>query len=210
MRSRFLHVDCFKHHHPSIFEGLKVITCLLTRSESLNDSPVPGKTLVNESFKQLSIDASMNQASQNTSLAPGPSSPLSDMLPIHLQRLLHASPPCATCYHLTHDPHHRSDGIPARFLHKLGMEMHAKRYPAGIKHKTVLVVKCEGIPASIIKHWSRRLGQWSEGWYAWKGGETWEDTPSIRRIAAIETDPTRQCSRPSVFKSSETQRGKPR
>lgn len=196
-----------------------MIIFLLTKSERMDDSLVTGRMLANESSEEPTIDASMDQVSQNISLPPRPSSPLPDMLPDHLRNLLHAwyeehgisaVPPCATCYGLNQDPYHRADGIPARFLHKLGMEMLAKRYPAGVKNKTVLVVKRRGIPASIVKHWWSCPGQWSEGWYLWNGGESWEDTPSIRRIAAVQTDIKLQGSRLTDLVSSETQRSKSR
>jgi hypothetical protein len=81
---------------------------------------------------------------QKSGSAPRPPSPLPELLPDSLRRLLHAwykehgisaVPPCANAYSLRNDPCQRSDGPPAVFMHKDGQEIYTKRYPAGVRDK---------------------------------------------------------------------------
>jgi hypothetical protein len=96
------------------------------------------------------------------------------------------------------------------YLDKNGKEIRARWSSAGIKDKTVLVVECRGVPASIIKHWFGRPGEWSEGWYVWKGGEIWEDMPSVRKLAVFDSNDLLQYSIPSDSGPSEPRQGEPR
>jgi hypothetical protein len=141
---------------------------------------------------QMSNDTkNVIQPFQKDTSASRPISPLPKELPQNLQRLLNtwydehgslAVPPCANSYRVNHDPCQRSGALSAAFQCRHGDRMLAKRYPAGIKDKTVLVVKCKDFPPSIIKHWNHHLRQFTDGWYIWFGGELWEETPSVKRV----------------------------
>lgn len=147
--------------------------------------------------------------SQENPPVPRPSSLLPDHLPEHLKGLLNSwcdehdvsePPPCTNSYSLKIPPCKTTDGIPTQFLYKDGRPMEAKRYCAGLKGRTVLVVKCPGFPASIISYWKARRGQWPDGWFVWNGGNFWEESPSVRK--AVPADRINLSSVPSSITGS--------
>lgn len=138
-----------------------------------------------------------NEGLRDDPLDPRPSSPFPTNLPDHLQRLLDewceangilTAPPCASSHSLSHDPYRMRDGLRGIYLHRNGNTMDAKRYAIHIEGKSVLVVKCKGVPPSIISHWQSRAGKWTDGWYRWIGGHFWEDVPFVRKIPANGTN----------------------
>jgi hypothetical protein len=148
-----------------------------------------------EETRESTNHAVASQPSEQLHHEQRSSSPLPELLPDHLKKLLDAwyeengpseTPPCATTHVIRRNPYQRIDGAYTAYIYKNGERMHAKRYSASIGCKTVLVVKCRGFPASIINFWRAEHGGSLGGWYVWMGGNLWEKMPSVQRIAVPE------------------------